>query len=249
MHLRHHHFLLLALLLAACGGSSSPVTVEGHALRPKDSVFWTGVWESANTTRVIVTDQEQVCTRYPDADACDEAARLGVVGRGTFLWLSVSGSSTGDYEVEGKDRTRLAELTFSVRGDDGVEFTTRAVSGTVSFTDLYPNSSAAGRYHVKLANGEVVDGSFNARACDPLSVLMQRATAAQLTCSTTFSSTLCSARCTCATRSTAADCARTDAASEWSCTCRRSGEPAKCTVPKTEANVCAQGNGCCDLAF
>jgi len=241
--------LLLSLLLSSCGQGSSKVTVGEHTLKPRDTLFWTGLVQSSAVTRIIVTDQSGVCARLPDLDACTSAAMAGTPPGGTYLWLGISGAAIGEYEVAGKDRTRLAEAVFSVRSTTEATFTARAVSGTVAFSELYPGSNATGRYTLKLDNGETIDGNFVGQACTELDALMKRVADAQLTCSTSFTSTSCNARCSCSARANSADCVRTDSTSDWSCTCNRSGEMKKCAVAKTEANVCAQGNGCCDTSF
>lgn len=241
--------LAALLLFSACPQSTTDVSVGGHLLEPKSRVFFSGVQSTNATTRVILSDQDGLCARYEDADACTEAAQAATPGEGTFMTLTVTGQAAGDYEVTGGDALRRATVVFTVRSAAGQTFSDSAASGVVTFTDLSPGEGASGRYSLKMSGGGEIEGTFGADACGALDRLVQRVAAASPSCSSTFSPTVCSAKCSCLTRTNTADCSRADSTSDWSCTCVRSGDRTKCSVAKSEANVCTQGNGCCDTSF
>ncbi|MGC4116851.1 MAG: hypothetical protein QM765_20275 [Myxococcales bacterium] len=241
---------LAGVLLAGCPKPSSSVTLAGHVLEPASNVFWSGTLGTADATRVIVTDQPGLCAAYEKADACTEAAQSMTPGEGAFLTLTVSGKAPGEYEVAGKDSTRRADVTFLVRSADGtVTFKETAASGVVTFTALTPGEGVSGRYKLKMNGGGSIDGEFGGDPCGNLDRLALRFAQSQPSCTSDFTPTACSASCTCATRSNTADCTRPDSASAWECTCVHSGVRTKCPVAKSEANVCTQGNGCCDTSF
>ena len=238
-----------AVLLAACPQPSSRVSLGGHELDPESGVFWSGVQGSTSSTRVVIADQKHLCDRYEEADGCTAAAQAATPGEGTFLTLTVSGQAIGDYEVAGEDANRQAEAAFVVRTESGASFSETAVGGLVTFTTLSPGEGVAGRYTLTMSSGGTIDGTFGAEACANLDRLVQLIAQLQPACTSTFVPTSCSSSCTCGTRNNSAECSRADSASPWSCTCLIAKERTKCTVPKSEANVCTQGNGCCDTSF
>lgn len=248
--LRSLHLAAIPLLLHACSQGSSSITNGAYRLDPKDGAFWSGLVGLAPRTELVLVDQKGLCDRFAKADPCSAEASQLTPGDGTFLTIAVSGQTTGQYDVAGTDHTRTADLAFIVRSGGTTTFSDRAITGRVVFTDLTPNVSGSGRYTAQLQSGTVIDGTFTADACSELDLLIDRTGKVNLNCATSFTPLSCSVRCTCATRSpNTADCARDDATSDWSCTCSHNGERTKCTVPKTEANVCTQGNGCCDTSF
>lgn len=240
---------LACALLAGCPKPSTPVTISGHKLDPAANVFWSGTLGTADSTKVVLADVPDLCERYGEADACTEAAQAATPGEGTFLTLTVSGQQAGEYEVAGKDGSHRADALFVVRSATAATFKETAVSGVVTVTALNPGEGVSGRYKLKMSGGGEVSGDFGGDPCGNLDRLVQRLAAVQPSCTSSFAPTVCSAKCACETRSNTADCVRADSSSEWSCTCLRSGERTKCTVPKSEANVCTQGNGCCDTSF
>ncbi|MBI5548134.1 MAG: hypothetical protein HY901_29995 [Deltaproteobacteria bacterium] len=225
------------------------MTIKDHTLNPRGGAFWSGTLQSAQVTSVMISDQQEQCDQYEDADPCSEATQNWTPGEGTFLKITVTGQSTGDYFVEGKDLTRQAKVEFRVQQGGATQFTDRATSGLVTFEKLEPGARVSGRYSVQMASGTPIEGEFRADACTGLDRMVKRVASVQLDCATTFEPTTCSAHCTCLNRTNLADCSRTNSASEWDCTCTQNGNRTKCTVPKTEANVCTQGNGCCDTSF
>lgn len=242
--------LALPLLALACGPQSSPVTVGGHLLDPAEGVFWSGQFSGQPTTRLVLSDQDELRERFETADACTQSANDGTPGDGVFLTLAVNGQASGDYEVAGADPARSAEVRFVVRSGGAVVFSDRAVSGVVSFAALEPGARANGRYALKMQAGDAVEGTFAGSTSKAFDALIQRVAEARLSCSTTYSPTACSTRCTCSTRTAnTADCTRTDSSSDWTCACVRNSERTRCLVPRTEGNVCTQGNGCCDTRF
>ncbi|HEY3446474.1 MAG TPA: hypothetical protein VGK67_08915 [Myxococcales bacterium] len=244
--------LLLTLacaLLAGCPKPSTPVTVGGHRLDPASNVFWSGTQGSADSTKVILSDLPNLCELYEKADACTEAAQAATPGEGTYLALTVSGKQAGEYEVAGKDSSRRADVVFLVRSATAVTYKETALSGVVTFTALTPGEGVAGRYTLKMSGGGTLEGDFGGDPCGNLDRLVQRLAQSQPSCSSDYTPTACTAKCSCTTRSNTADCVRLDSSSDWECTCVRSGERTKCAVPKSEANVCTQGNGCCDTSF
>ncbi len=241
--------LACALLLAGCPKPSTPLTVGGHRLDPATNVFWSGTVGSVDSTRIIVADEPRLCALYEEADACTEAAQSATLGEGTFLTITVSGKVAGEYTVAGTDGSRRAEVVFLVRSGGAVTFKETAISGVVTVTALAPGDGVAGRYSLTMSGGGSVDGEFGGDPCSNLDRLIQRAAQSQPSCSSSYAPTACSSKCTCLTRSNTADCTRADSSSDWECTCVRSGERTHCTVPKSEANVCTQGNGCCDTSF
>lgn len=249
MPLRHLAFAL-PLLALACGPQSSPVTVGGHLLDPEDGVFWSGQFSGLPSTRLVIADTDDLRERFEDADACSQSANDGTPGDGVFLTLSVNGQESGEYAIAGADPARSAEVRFVVRSGGSVVFSDRAVSGVVSFAALEPGARAHGRYALRMQAGDVIEGDFAGSTSKAFDALIQRIAEARLSCSTTYSPTACSARCICSSRAAnTADCTRADSASDWACACLRNGERTRCNVPRTEGNVCTQGNGCCDTRF
>lgn len=236
------------VLLGACPQPNSTVRLGERTLEPRSSAFWSGPVGAGAKTHVVVADQSGLCDRYEEADACTQAAQAGTPGDGTFLRLTATGQAVGDYAVGGKD-ARQAEASFLVREQGAIAFEEKAVSGTLTFAQLEPGGSVAGRYALKMASGAVIEGDFGADACGAYDRLVKRIADADLACASSYAPTTCSSKCTCGPRVNSADCTRADSASVWECTCNREGVRTKCSVPKTEANVCTQGNGCCDTSF
>ena len=239
----------VALLLASCTQGSTPVTLGGHTLTPKAGVFWSGMLSSVPTTRVVIADQRDLCDRYAAADPCAQQAQDGTPGDGAFLVITVTGQLTGTYDVASVDQSRNATLAFVLRENGAVTFTDHAGSGQVTFSDLASGASAAGRYSVKMTDGTNLQGDFTADACadyDHLVLLMAKD---EPSCATSFTPTSCTTECTCSNRRNTADCSRADSASDWECSCTRSGVSSRCSVARSEANVCSQGTGCCDTSF
>jgi hypothetical protein len=233
----------------SCGQGSTPVVLAGHTLTPKDGVFWSGLEDTQPSTRVVIADQRSLCDRYDTADPCTQQAQDSTPGDGTFLVLTVSGQNQGDYQVASADPTSQASLSFVVRSGGAVTFSDHAASGQITFTDITTGAGASGHYAVKMASGTQLNGDFTSGACSSFDTLVQRIAAAHLSCATSFSPTTSTALCTCAKQSNTADCSRSDSTTDWECSCKRNGDSSRCSVLKTEANVCTQGNGCCDTSF
>ncbi|MGC4116111.1 MAG: hypothetical protein QM765_16325 [Myxococcales bacterium] len=235
---------LPALVLAAsCSPGSSPVKVGSFELDPRATLFWSSGADARKTTRVVISDDADLCQGFESADLCDPGTRLGMPSSGRFLVLSVTGAEPGTYRVP-----EAASLSLYVKDDSEGPVVT-ASSGTVTLSAFKAGEGAQGRYSVALASGATLTGTFSADPCGSLDRLTFRVAQVPLSCSTSFLPTVCSTTCTCGARTLSADCSRTDSASSWSCTCNREGERSKCETAASSSNVCLDGNGCCSLRF